>query len=249
MVEAIISGVVQGLTEFLPISSSGHLVLLHRYFGYQEPRLIFDIFLHVGTLFAVIVYFWRDIINLITKQKRLLLLIIIASIPTAVIGFLFKDLLKSLFVNVRVVGIMLFVTAGFLFIGEWAAGRKKDKTGLSWFKALVIGIVQGISIIPGISRSGSTISTGMFLGLEKKEAVRFSFLLSIPAILGALAFMLRNGAGMSVDTLSLLAATASAFVVGLAAIYILIKAVARARLKFFAIYCLLMGTLILLGTS
>ena len=112
--ESIISGIVQGLTEFLPISSSGHLVILHNFFGYKEPQILFDIFLHIGTLFAVLIYFRRDIINVVTKERRLLWLVIIGSIPTAIIGFAFKDILRALFTDVKMVGIMLFITAGFL---------------------------------------------------------------------------------------------------------------------------------------
>ena len=187
--QAIISGIVQGITEFLPVSSSGHLVILHNYFGYKEPQLLYNIFLHTGTLFAVVVYFWKDIINVIAKEHRLLLAVIIASIPTAFIGYFFKDIFESLFANIIIVGIMLYITAALLFLADIAGKRQASMAVTKTpgiFKSIIIGIVQGISIIPGISRSGATISSGMLLRIDKEMAVKFSFLLSIPAILGAL---------------------------------------------------------------
>lgn len=248
--EAIISGIVQGLTEFLPVSSSGHLVILHHYFGYKEPQILFDIFLHIGTLFAVLIYFRHDIIKIVTKERRLLGLVLIGSIPTAIIGFLFKDIYETLFADMKVVGLMLIVTAGFLFLGQWALkSQSKEKVNngpLGWLKAVVIGLVQGISIIPGISRSGSTIAAGLLLRLDRKEAVRFSFLLAIPAITGALLFKLADAGRAVVITPLMLAGVISAFLVGLAAIYILIKAVYAGRLKFFGIYCLLVGGAVLI---
>jgi undecaprenyl-diphosphatase len=246
--ESIISGIIQGITEFLPVSSSGHLVILHHYFGYQEPQILFDVLLHLGTLFAVFVYFWRDIINMISKDRRLLLLIIVGSVPTAVIGFIFKDIFESLFSNIRAVGLMLFVTAGFLFLGEWAANRKKEVSGesLGWIKALLIGIIQGIAIIPGISRSGSTVSGGLLLGLGKKEAVKFSFLLGMPAILGASALEIVDAGKNLAVTPQMLAGALTAFVIGLPAIFLLIKAVTNSKLKIFAIYCVLAGGAVLI---
>ena len=184
--EAIISGIVQGLTEFLPVSSSGHLVVLHHFFGYNQPQFTFDIFLHIGTLFAVLVYFRRDIIDMLKRRPRLLMYVILATIPTALIGFLFIDLVEGLFQNIKLVGLMLFVTAGFLFIADKVSASKSNTGKLSVVKAIGIGVIQGLAIAPGISRSGLTISSGILFGLDKNEAIRFSFLLAIPAILGAL---------------------------------------------------------------
>ena len=243
--QAIISGIVQGLTEFLPVSSSGHLVILHNYFGYKEPQMMFNIFLHVATLFAVITYFYKDIINIVRKDRKLLLAVIIASIPTALIGYFFKDIFESLFANIALVGIMLYVTAVLLFLADISA-RKEDAAGVKRspgsIKAFFVGIVQGISIIPGISRSGATISTGMLLRIDREMAVKFSFLLSIPAILGALCIKLPDMQGSIAPAPQMLAGMLFAFVFGLGAIYILIKAVIRGKLKFFAFYCLLAGT-------
>jgi undecaprenyl-diphosphatase len=246
--EAIISGIVQGVTEFLPISSSGHLVILHHYFGFKEPQLLFDIFLHIGTLFAVAVYFWRDIIKLFTIQKRLLLFIVTGTIPTALIGYYFRDTFEPCFADIKIVGIMLFVTAIFLFAADWA-GRRKFNTaqtnGLTWFKALLIGIVQGIAIMPGISRSGSTISSAILLKVDKVQAIRFSFLLFIPAIIGALILKLTDAAGRVDITAHMAIGAFFAFIFGLGAIYLLIKSVINSNLKFFGFYCLLVGGVIL----
>jgi len=247
-VEAVISGIVQGITEFLPISSSGHLVILHHYFGFKEPQLLFDLFLHIGTLFAVVVYFWRDIIKLFTTQRKLLLLIVIGTIPTVLIGYYFKDTLESFFTDIKLVGIMLIATALFLFTADWAGRRKYVSTqmsGLTWLKSLVIGIVQGIAIIPGISRSGSTISSAVLLKVDKAQAIRFSFLLSIPAIIGALVLKLASAAGGPSITTNMLIGAFFAFIFGLGAIYLLIKCVVNSNLKFFGFYCLVAGGVIL----
>jgi len=243
--EAIISGIVQGLTEFLPISSSGHLVILHHFFGYQEPKILFNIFLHIGTLFAVLVYFWRDIISLFAQKRRLLGLVILGSVPTALIGFIFKDSFEQHFSSIKIVGIMLFVTAVFLIVGEWVS---KNKVGgkISWPKALLIGLIQGFAIMPGISRSGSTISTALMLKVDKKEAIRYSFLLSIPAVLGALLLKLKDGLAGASLSMPMLAGAIVSFLIGLFAIFLLIKAALGSKLKYFAIYCVILGGTIFL---
>ncbi len=244
--EAIISGIVQGLTEFLPVSSSGHLVVLHHFFGYNQPQFTFDIFLHIGTLFAVLVYFRRDIIDMLKRRPRLLIYVILATIPTALIGFLFIDFVEGLFQNIKLVGLMLFVTAGFLFIADKVSTSKGNRGKLSWVKAIGIGVIQGLAIAPGISRSGSTISSGILFGLDKNEAIRFSFLLAIPAILGALILQLIRTGGRVVLTSQMLIGSSLAFAVGLLSIYILIKSVINAKLKYFAIYCILVGGALLI---
>ena len=247
-VEVIISGIVQGVTEFLPISSSGHLVILHHYFGFKEPQLLFDLFLHVGTLFAVVVYFWRDIIKMFTTHRRLLLYVVIGTIPTAFIGYYFKDMLESCFSDIKIVGMMLLVTAIFLFAADWAGRRISaidQKRGLTWFKSIIIGIVQGISIMPGISRSGSTISSAILLKVDRPQAIRFSFLLSIPAVIGALILKLASVTARAEITVQMAIGAFFAFLFGLGAIFILIKSVINGNLKFFGFYCLLAGGVIL----
>jgi undecaprenyl-diphosphatase len=240
---AIISGIVQGITEFLPVSSSGHLVILHHYFGYQHPHLSFNLFLHAGTLLAVFVYFWQDIINMVRKEHKLLQAVIIGSLPTALIGYFFRGIFESLFANIKIVGIMLFVTALFLFLADIAGNRQKGISTKSpgWIQAIIIGIVQGISIIPGISRSGSTISSAMLLKIDKAMAIKFSFLLSIPAITGAFFFRLLSLESDIAYLPEMALGSVIAFLFGLGSIYLLVKVVIKGRLRFFAFYCMFMG--------
>ena len=246
--QAAISGVVQGLTEFLPISSSGHLVLLHHFFGLTEPQLLFDIFLHLGTLLAVVVYFRSDILKA-CRDRRVIFLIILGSLPTALIGFYFESFLKSSFENVELVGMMLIVTAIFIFIASYVSNNKRASTkaqSLGPFKALLIGIAQGFSALPGISRSGATIAMALVCNVKKIEAIRFSFLLSIPAVLGALLFELRglDALGSNLSP-SVFVGILTAFVTGLIAIYLVIKAVLGDKLFLFGVYCLLVGFFVL----
>ncbi|MFH1645598.1 MAG: undecaprenyl-diphosphate phosphatase [Candidatus Omnitrophota bacterium] len=247
---AIIAGIIQGLTEFLPISSSGHLVILHKYFGYNGSYILFDIFLHIGTFFSVLVYFRHDIINLFKSKHVWLLYIFVASLVTFVLGFLFSGMLEKVFGNLKLVGVMLLITASFLFIADYFlekqnAPKYKPKR-LTVFKALVIGLVQALAILPGISRSGSTISAGLVFGMEKRAAVRFSFFLSLPAILGALVFKLKDLSSFSGIGVNVFFGTLVSFSVGFLAISLLLKIVEKARLKIFAFYCLILSILVLI---
>ena len=251
ILEAVLSGILQGAAEFLPISSSGHLVLLHHYFGYKQPQLLFDIFLHIGTLLAILVYFRKDIWSAFTKERRLLLLILIGCIPTAIVGFLFGAFFRQAFVDIKLMGFMLIATALFLFCADYAARLRKHhsdtKPKLGFGKALIIGTIQGIAALPGLSRSGATISTALICQVRKKEAITYSFLLAIPAIIGALIFELRNpGNTEAVLFPQVIAGTLSAFLVGLVAIYYLIRAITKDRLSLFGIYCLLVGSAVLI---
>jgi undecaprenyl-diphosphatase len=196
MLESIILGLLQGLAEFLPISSSGHLVLGHELLGMKEAGMFFDVMLHAGTLLSIFVVFHKKIIDIIVgclhrdkDQLREAGYIILASIPTALIGLGFKDALEGLFENPRAVCVAELFTGLLLFTSQWGATGAKhpDNEGvkMNWWRALVTGTVQGIACIPGISRSGSTISAMMFMGVNRKYAGEFSFLMSIPAVGGA----------------------------------------------------------------
>ena len=196
MIESIILGLLQGLAEFLPISSSGHLVIGHELLGMNEAGMFFDIMLHAGTLLSIFVVFHKKITDIIVgcirrnpEQLREAGYIILASIPTALIGLGFKDLLEGLFENPRAVCVAELFTGLLLFSSQWGATGAKhpDNEGvkMNWWRALVTGVVQGIACIPGISRSGSTISAMMFMGVNRKYAGEFSFLMSIPAVGGA----------------------------------------------------------------
>ncbi len=190
-VKALILAVVQGITEWIPVSSSGHLVVFQHLLGY-EGSAVFDVALHFGTLMAVFVYFAKDIMNILrdvfsgkwgTDNGKTGLLIIVASIPAAVIGFAFNEILKNSFQSLLITGMGFAVTGLFLFIASLDFHIKKDI--LNWKDSLLVGIAQAISILPGVSRSGSTIATGTMLGLDVRSAARFSFLMSIPIIFGA----------------------------------------------------------------
>lgn len=266
--EAILLGIIQGLTEFLPVSSSGHLVLFQQLFGLKEAELFFDVCVHLGTLLAVIVVFHREIRNIIAALWRLIslagqketilqqiesdpdlkmaLLIVIGSIPTAVLGLAFHGIADQLFSSSFFTGLMLMVTGLLLWLTRRAkpGERGTDIEGFSRTKAFIIGMVQGLAIIPGISRSGSTISIGLLLGIERETAARYSFLLSIPAIVGAGALSFKDSLSQTdlAIWLSLLGAAAAALV-GYGALKMLLSVVKKGRLYVFAPYCWLVGIL------
>ena len=251
IIQAVVLGIVQGLTEFLPVSSSGHLVLLQRLIGFEGPDILFDTYLHVGTVVAVCVAFRRDLHrmgrSLILRdvnspEFRLVLFIVLGTIPTAVIGFLFRDVFEMLFSAVIPAALMLLVTGILLYVADRVVRNGTCAKMLTKRDACLIGLAQGLSIIPGLSRSGTTISTGIFLGLERTFAARFSFLLSIPAIAGA---GLVQGVGLKELQGELLLpftlGTVTAAVTGYGAIKILLRVVARRRLSFFSAYCWIVG--------
>jgi undecaprenyl-diphosphatase len=267
--QAIILGIVQGLTEFLPVSSSGHLVIFQHLFGLKEPELFFDICVHLGTLLAVILVFRQEIQELMRSLGRLvwlifvkdahfehlfrdsefkmLLLVFFGFFPTALLGVVFHELGQQVFSSVMVVGIMLMITGGLL----WSTRRvKQDGGGLESFSirtALIIGLVQGLAIMPGISRSGSTIALGLFLGLNRELSARYSFMLAIPAILGAGILSLHGLiADPNVDVTIALIGAGVSFVVGYFALVSLLRLVKKAKLYLFAPYCWTAGIAALL---
>ena len=251
---------VQGLTEFLPVSSSGHLVFFQSVFGLAEPQLAFDVMLHLGTLLAVVVYFRTDVARILLgtwawvrgrrggeseSEAKLLLWIVVASIPTGLMGVLLKDWFESLFSMPKTVGLMLLVTGLLLWLTRFAGRKQKTRGEMGVLDALVIGIAQGIAIIPGISRSGSTISTGLFCGLNRELAGKFSFLLSIPAILGATFLEFREidaASGIGVTLFGM----AVSFFVGLVALKLLMNIVKKGKLSYFSYYCWAVGVLMIL---
>ena len=273
LIEAIILGIIQGLTEFLPVSSSGHLVLLQQLLGLKEAEIFFDVCVHLGTLVAVIIVFRQEIKNIIMALLRLFalagqkdhlrlaiesdpelkmaLLIVIGSIPTAILGLAFSSIADRLFASVFIVGLMLLVTGSLLWITRWAGKQARQTSGdrLTMKNAFFIGTVQGLAIIPGISRSGSTISIGLLLGIKRELAARYSFLLSIPAIVGAGLLSLKDSLGGPDLTIQIpLAGAATAAIVGYVALKLLLQVVKKGGLSLFAPYCWLIGILaIVLG--
>lgn len=249
---AIILGVVQGVAEFLPISSSGHLViadaLLREFGGTKVPKesVTMEIALHFGTLMSILVVYRNDLLKLLA-DRRLIFMIVVATVPVGIIGILLKESgADKKLMTPFVAGCGLFVTACFLL-----AGRKLQRestrplTEMSFGMATIIGLFQAIAIIPGVSRSGSTIAAGVATGLDRENAARFSFLIAIPAIGGATLVQLKNIVGgeesLSGEVGALLLGTVVAFVVGLLALRWLIKVVVADRLHLFAIYCAIAG--------
>ncbi len=240
--EAIISGIVQGVTEFLPISSSGHLVILHKIIGLKEPQLAFDIFLHIGTLVSIFIIFWKDIIRIITVERKVCLYILLGTAATVTLVLLFGDLIESAFDNVNAVGMMLIVTGIWLFFGGFF---RFGGEGLSGAKSILIGLAQGVAAMPGISRSGVTISTALFLGVDFKKAARFSFLLSIPAIIGAFFLKARDVEAMGFSFIYVVGMIV-ACIVGVLSLKLLLRILNKGKLHLFGAYCIVMGIITLL---
>jgi len=249
---------VQGITEFLPISSSGHLVFFQSFFGLKEPPIFFDVMLHLGTLSAVVVYFWAEILEIARgigatlKRKKetqegakLFLWIILGTIPTGLIGFLFKDWLETFFLKPRLVGVMLLITGLVLWLTRWTKKEGREIKKMGWRDSILVGIAQGMAIIPGISRSGATISTGLFCGLNRELSGKFSFLLSIPAILGATLLEFKKIDAVQ-ELWVILVGTAFAFGVGILSLNILIKINKLGKLSNFSYYCWIIGIIIII---
>ena len=246
---ALLLGVVQGMCEFLPVSSSGHLVLLNTLFGIKEGALFFTILLHLGTLIALFIVYWRDIWAMICRpfQKKVGMLII-ACIPTALMAFLFNDFFESSYSG-SYLGFEFLLTAAILLIAQSVRAGKKTAKTMGVMDAVCIGFMQGISILPGVSRSGSTIAGALFCGMDRKEAADFSFLLSIPAIVGSVVFevpkLLDEGVG-HIDVAAVLIGVAAAALAGYFAIRLMLRVVTGKKLTPFAIYVGVLGLLILI---
>lgn len=247
--QAIFLGVVQGLTEWLPVSSSGHLVIIQNSLGIKVP-LMFDIALHFGTLLAVFAMFWRDISKIISSLARLNFSdehgklakhIFIGSIPIAVVGYLFHDFFASLFYSSISVGFTLLATGVFIYFSKF----HKQSRMLDSKESLLVGIAQAISIIPGISRSGFTITTGLLRGVERREIFRYSFLLSVPTIIGAIVFEFTKVSWAEIEIGSMLAGASVAAIVGYLSLKLVIKLVLNRKFHLFSFYCVALGLLIL----
>ena len=224
------------------------MVILHRIFGISEPQVNFDIFLHFGSLLSILVFFHKDILALFKKDRQTLSFIIAASLPTFIIAMLFKDLVEKFFGLPKLVGLMLILTGLWLVLTSWYAAKAHSTKRLGLFNSIIIGIAQGVAIIPGISRSGSTIATGILAGLEPAAAVRFSFLLGMPAILGA--NLIKSGS-ICKDlfcggSLTYLVGGITSAIVGLVAIKILLNLVKNNKLYLFGLYCLAIGSMVII---
>ena len=244
MLEIIILGIIQGITEFLPISSSGHLVIAQNLLSIKSPGNTLEVLFHFGTLMSVVYVFFEDLKQLFLtmneKNNQLFIFyIIIATLPAIFAGLLLKDYFLKIFDNVHLVGFALCSTGLLLILSKRFKNNRKT---ISFSSSIVVGIAQAIAIIPGISRSGSTISMCMYLGIAPKEAARFSFLLSIPVILGAsILGFLEIESNNTFNYLTLTVAIATSFFTGVLALKILLKILETGRFYFFGFYCLIIG--------
>jgi undecaprenyl-diphosphatase len=263
ILEAVILGAVQGITEFLPVSSSGHLVLLQKIFGISEPVLLFDTMVHVGTLAAVFVVLWQDIWAILRRIIQPITgFLILATIPTVIVALILKEHIEAAFSSGSFLGFAFIFTALALFTAEFlsrrgraGSGRAANRTVMSWIDALAIGVCQAAAIVPGVSRSGLTLSGALSQKLDRGFAARFSFLLSIPAILGALALQIKDLAGGEsagaypaggIGTAPLIAGTVTAAVVGFFAVKFMLRVVKEQSLRGFAVYVAVLGVLVLI---
>ena len=268
---AALMGLIQGLTEFLPVSSSGHLVLIHSWFGadIEHDYMLFDILLHLGTLVSVFICFWPDIKALILEfirfvpdllhgkpqinknpVRRMGIMIIIATLPMVIMPFI-NDKVEILFTSPKIVGVMLLVTAVLLYIGDRLGGGQKKAATATWRDALIIGLMQLVAVIPGISRSGTAITGGKLRGFTQKFAVKFSFLLSIPVIIGANIFSIADALQESFDASLILPYSVGIFVAavsGICAIQTVRMIARKTNFHAFSIYCAILGVVtIVLG--
>ncbi|NBG88566.1 undecaprenyl-diphosphatase UppP [Isachenkonia alkalipeptolytica] len=268
LLEAIILGIVQGITEFLPVSSSGHLALTQFVLGTPEDQIFFlTVMLHIGTIFSVLVVYWTDLYNMVLEffkmcwdllrgkslgldniYRKLGVLIIVGSIPTALMGIFLKDIFSEVYTSQRVIGFALLITGTLLWTSERMQKFQSNKKALqkmTWLNAAIIGVFQGLAITPGMSRSGATISGALFQGINKEAATRYSFLLSFPVIVGASLLEARDafthGTG-EVALPMLLLGIFTSFVAGVFAIRTLIRMISKGKLYYFSYYTWTLGT-------
>lgn len=264
--QALLMGLLQGLTEYLPVSSSGHLTIASSLFGITgEDNLTFTITVHVATVLSTLVILWKEITwllrglvdtkaPLMSPERRYILAIIVSMIPIGIIGVFFKDYVEAIFGSgLMIVGLSLIVTSALLTMSYYARPRQKDEIGL--MQAFIIGLGQSIAVLPGLSRSGSTIATGLLLGVKKEKMAQFSFLMVIPPILGeALLSILKaakNGTEVATGDISfsaLIIGFLAAFISGCIACKWMIALVKKGKLIYFGLYCAVVGCIILAST-
>jgi len=263
--QAIILGIVQGLTEFIPVSSSGHLVLVPHFLGWEfshSQAFIFDVLVQWGTLFAVFIYFWKDLTAIATAFVRGLLqgkpladpdsrmgwYLIVATLPAVVAGLLCKDIVEQAFASPKMTGVFLICTAVLLVVAETVGHRKRSMEEITWKDSLWIGFSQVLALLPGISRSGSTIAGGMTRHLDRSSAARFSFLMSVPVMLGAGVLAFKDLADLPAGgefIFPLLVGALTAMISGYIAIRWLIAYLSKHSLYVFAVYCTVLGLIVI----
>lgn len=255
--QSILLGIVQGLTEFLPVSSSGHLVFMPLLLKWEQQPLFFDVMMHLGTAFALLLYFRKDLTNIIkgvftnirSHEAKLGAFILLGSFPAALLGVLFEDRIEAVFRSGVSVAVFLLIGTVLMIAAEISAKKITEHQEVTGAKAMIIGLFQALALFPGVSRSGSTISGGMLLKLTRENAARFSFLLSIPAVLGAAVFKMAEFAvapEIGVGILNVLPGFISSFVVGYLAIDLLLKFLKNHSLYVFIVYRFVLASLLLI---
>ena len=251
IIKAILLGIVQGLTEFLPVSSSGHLILFKKLFGLDGETfgLTFDIALHIATLAAVIVVLWKDILPLLKKPfQKYVYLLILATIPAGLVGLFFNDKIEEISQSGGFLGLAFLVTAILLWISESVGTKRKDQTDITYGDAACIGLAQAVAVVPGISRSGSTLGMGLIRGLKKETALKFAFMMSIPIIAASAVLGVKNiieDPG-SFDWTLIVAGMVAAGVSGYFAVRFMLDFFRKRSVKVFAIYVAIIGVFVLL---
>jgi undecaprenyl-diphosphatase len=253
LLQYILLGIIQGLTEFLPVSSSGHLVLAEHWLSLNPPGVVVEVALHLATLVSVVVVYFRDLVAIIRERQWLFIgYITLGTIVTVAIVLPLRDLLAWLTeapFAVALVGAMLWLTGGWMVLADVTLRRSQQRGRLGWARAAAVGLAQAVAAVPGISRSGATIGTAVQLGIPREQAARFSFILSLPVILGAGVLTLGDVpqavASGGLNPLGLALAFIAALVSGIAAIYLVLWLLRRARLVYFGVYCFVLGTVAL----
>ena len=267
IIQGIIIGIVQGLTEFLPVSSSAHLIFVQEFLGVNEPGIAFDVLVHLGTLVAVVSYFFKDIIEMIKaffgslidlfkgrfkegfkedSYKKLAWMVIIGTIPVGIVGIAFQSEIEAIFESLTIAAVFLLITAVLLYVSQRLNVGSRDIKDSGIKEAIIVGIGQACAIIPGLSRSGTTISSGLLIGLDKEFAAKFSFLLAVPAILGATVVQLDGiETGLDANLLPYTLGFLAALISGYLAISILLKLIREKSLDVFVVYCLIVGASVL----
>lgn len=252
VLQALIYGIVQGIGEFLPISSSAHLIVLPWLFGWNDPGLVFDVALHMGTLIAVVVFFWKDWFKLIgaglskpkTREGKLFWYLVLATVPGALAGALFESQAESSFRNPALIGIMLIVMGLALYFADRSGNKRDSLQNIGFIRSITIGLSQALSIVPGVSRSGITMSAGLFLGLDRESVARFTFLLSTPIIAGAGLIKIKDILHTQID-ISFIVGIVTSAVVGILSIGFLLKYLKTKSFGIFAAYRIFAGLLLI----
>jgi undecaprenyl-diphosphatase len=254
VLKSVLLGVLQGITEFLPISSSGHLAIARSLLRVEYPGVSLEIFVHAATLLAILYVFRKRTISIASSllnpdredrshNLRFVSLVLVAAVPSIIFGFLWQSEVKAMFTNLNAVGVALLLTGSYIFVTRFAHTRKKE---LGFLDALIIGVSQATALIPGISRSGITISTALLLGIHREKSAEFCFLLAAPVILAATALEMRNilSGAHEVDLLLYIPAFLSAFGAGFLSIKLVLKTLERKRFRDFAYYCWAVGAIV-----